>query len=126
MTSSSFLIRIVYYEQPGCARGERLKVITGVGHRPGSAGSAQHSSLEGTLSLREKQMTWKGSCGKMVIAAEGCEAVVTGVDTMRQVWKRCYEAAGGIAHGVGIAKFIIVWDEEGNSRVDKWWVEPWE
>lgn len=51
----------------------------------------------------EKQMTWKGSCGKMVIAAEG-----------------------GIAHGVGIAKFIIVWDEEGNSRVDKWWVEPWE
>lgn len=33
---------------------------------------------------------------------------------------------GGIAHGVGIAKFIIVWDEEGNSRVDKWWVEPWE
>lgn len=27
MTSSSFLIRSVYYEQPGCARGERLKVI---------------------------------------------------------------------------------------------------
>ncbi|MDE7275544.1 MAG: hypothetical protein K2N98_01620 [Lachnospiraceae bacterium] len=33
---------------------------------------------------------------------------------------------GGIAHGVGIAKFIIVWDEDGNSRADKWWVEPWE
>lgn len=33
---------------------------------------------------------------------------------------------GGIAHAVGIAKFIIVWDEEGNSRVEKWWIEPWE
>ena len=33
---------------------------------------------------------------------------------------------GGIVHGVGIAKFIIVWDEDGNSRADKWWVEPWE
>lgn len=33
---------------------------------------------------------------------------------------------GGIAHAVGIAKFIIVWDEDGNSRIDKWWVEPWE
>lgn len=32
---------------------------------------------------------------------------------------------GGHAHGVGIAKFIIVWDEDGNSRVDKWWIEPW-
>ena len=53
-------------------------MITGVGHRPGSAGSAQHSSLEGTLSLREKQMTWKGSCGKMVIAAEGYEAAAGG------------------------------------------------
>lgn len=33
---------------------------------------------------------------------------------------------GGHAHGVGMAKFIIVWDEEGNSRIDKWWIEPRE
>lgn len=33
---------------------------------------------------------------------------------------------GGHSHAVGIAKFIIVWDEDGNSRVDKWWVETWE
>lgn len=26
----------------------------------------------------EKQMTWKGSCGKMVIAAEGYEAAAGG------------------------------------------------
>ena len=32
---------------------------------------------------------------------------------------------GGIAHSVGSAEFIIVWDEEGECDVAKWWVEPW-
>ncbi len=32
---------------------------------------------------------------------------------------------GGIVHSVGSAEFIIVWDEEGECDVAKWWVEPW-
>lgn len=30
---------------------------------------------------------------------------------------------GGSAHEVATAKFIILWDEEGNGYVEKWWVE---
>ncbi|MCM1156613.1 MAG: hypothetical protein NC314_12995 [Roseburia sp.] len=33
---------------------------------------------------------------------------------------------GGIAHGVADVKFLIVWDESGNSHVEKWWIEPYE
>lgn len=32
---------------------------------------------------------------------------------------------GGIAHGLGLAKFLIVWDQNGESRIVKWWIEPW-
>lgn len=31
---------------------------------------------------------------------------------------------GGIVHCVGLAEFIITWDEDGNSHVVKWWIEP--
>ena len=31
--------------------------------------------------------------------------------------------SGGIADSVGDAKFLIVWDEDGSSHVDKWWIE---
>lgn len=31
---------------------------------------------------------------------------------------------GGIAHYIGLAEFIIVWDEDGGSRVVEWWIEP--
>lgn len=30
---------------------------------------------------------------------------------------------GGIAHWVGTAQFLIVWDEKGNSSIAKWWIE---
>lgn len=30
---------------------------------------------------------------------------------------------GGIAHGVGSAYFILLWDEHGNGSVADWWVE---
>ena len=33
---------------------------------------------------------------------------------------------GGIAHGLGFAKFLIVWDENGDGEIVKWWVEPFE
>ncbi len=33
---------------------------------------------------------------------------------------------GGIAHGLGLAKFLIVWDENGEGEIVKWWVEPFE
>lgn len=32
---------------------------------------------------------------------------------------------GGIAHGVGSANFILVWDEDGNGSVADWWVDGW-
>ena len=32
---------------------------------------------------------------------------------------------GGIAHGLGLAKFLIVWDQDGEGRIVKWWIEPW-
>lgn len=32
---------------------------------------------------------------------------------------------GGIAHAVGSAEFILVWDEEESCNVAKWWVEAW-
>ena len=32
---------------------------------------------------------------------------------------------GGIVHGVGLAKFLIVWDQNGEGRIVKWWIEPW-
>lgn len=32
---------------------------------------------------------------------------------------------GGIAHGVGRANFILVWDKDGNGSVADWWVEGW-
>lgn len=30
---------------------------------------------------------------------------------------------GGIVHNVGLAEFIIVWDESGEARIDKFWVD---
>ncbi len=30
----------------------------------------------------------------------------------------------GISNWVGDAKFLIVWDEDGSSRFEKWWIEP--
>lgn len=33
---------------------------------------------------------------------------------------------GGIAHGLGLAKFLIVWDENGEGEIVKWWVEPFD
>lgn len=30
----------------------------------------------------------------------------------------------GISNWVGDAKFLIVWDEDGNSHFEKWWIEP--
>lgn len=30
---------------------------------------------------------------------------------------------GGIVHGVAVARFIILWDENGKSYVDTWWIE---
>lgn len=30
---------------------------------------------------------------------------------------------GGIAHWVGTAQFLIVWDEKGNSSIARWWIE---
>lgn len=30
---------------------------------------------------------------------------------------------GGSAHEVATARFIILWDEDGNSYVEKWWLE---
>ena len=32
---------------------------------------------------------------------------------------------GRIAHGLGLAKFLIVWDQDGEGRIVKWWIEPW-
>lgn len=32
---------------------------------------------------------------------------------------------GGIVHCVGMAEFIIVWDESGKAHIDKFWVESW-
>lgn len=31
----------------------------------------------------------------------------------------------GIAHGLGVVKFLIVWDENGEGQIVKWWIEPW-
>lgn len=31
---------------------------------------------------------------------------------------------GGIVHCIGLAEFIITWDEEGKGHVVKWWIEP--
>lgn len=31
---------------------------------------------------------------------------------------------GGMAHVVGLAKFLIVWDGNGDGQIVKWWVEP--
>lgn len=33
---------------------------------------------------------------------------------------------GGIVHGVATAQFIILWDENGKSYVDTWWIEGQE
>ncbi len=33
---------------------------------------------------------------------------------------------GGTGHGLGFAKFLIVWDENGEGEIVKWWVEPFE
>lgn len=32
---------------------------------------------------------------------------------------------GGVVHGVGAAKFLIIWDSDGEGRIVKWWIEPW-
>ena len=32
---------------------------------------------------------------------------------------------GGIVHGLGLAKFLIVWNQDGEGRIVKWWIEPW-
>lgn len=54
------------------------------------------------------------------------------------LWRSAYEGRdalevseilygeGGVSHGLGLAKFLIVWDENGNGEVVKWWVEPFE
>lgn len=31
---------------------------------------------------------------------------------------------GGIVHGVALAKFLIVWDQNGEGRIVRWWIEP--
>lgn len=31
---------------------------------------------------------------------------------------------GGTMHFLGLAKFLIVWDENGDGQIVKWWVEP--
>lgn len=31
---------------------------------------------------------------------------------------------GGTGHVLGLAKFLIVWDEDGEGKIVKWWVEP--
>lgn len=33
---------------------------------------------------------------------------------------------GGVVHCVGTAFFVLVWDEDGTSRIAEWWVEPGE
>ncbi len=30
---------------------------------------------------------------------------------------------GGIVHGVGRAKFLIVWDADGTGYIVKWWID---
>ena len=32
---------------------------------------------------------------------------------------------GGIVHGLGLAKFLIVWNQDGEGWIVKWWIEPW-
>ncbi|MDE7428583.1 MAG: hypothetical protein K2N00_04815 [Lachnospiraceae bacterium] len=32
---------------------------------------------------------------------------------------------GGIVQGLGLAKFLIIWDSNGEGRIVKWWIEPW-
>ena len=32
---------------------------------------------------------------------------------------------GGIAHGLGLAQFLIIWDSDGEGRIGKWFIEPW-
>ncbi|MCM1183975.1 MAG: hypothetical protein NC337_11435 [Roseburia sp.] len=34
-----------------------------------------------------------------------------------------YLYGGGIADGIGIAKFLIAWDADGTARVVRWWLE---
>lgn len=36
----------------------------------------------------------------------------------------CLYGEGGTLHYIGLAEFIIVWDEDGGSRVVEWWIEP--
>ena len=31
---------------------------------------------------------------------------------------------GGIVHGVGMAKLLIMWDADGTGRIAKWWIRP--
>ena len=31
---------------------------------------------------------------------------------------------GGIVQGVALAKFLIIWDKDGEGRIVKWWIEP--
>lgn len=33
---------------------------------------------------------------------------------------------GGVAHGVGIAQFLITWKEDGTPQVLKWWIEEFQ
>lgn len=33
---------------------------------------------------------------------------------------------GGVSHGLGFAEFLIVWDENGEGEIVKWWVESYE
>lgn len=32
---------------------------------------------------------------------------------------------GGVVHGLGWAEFLIIWDQDGEGRIVKWWIEPW-
>lgn len=52
----------------------------------------------------------------------GLQAVVWEGRNALQVKEYLY-GEGGIAHGVGVACFVLVWDAQGNGSVADWWVE---
>lgn len=105
---------------------------------------------DGTIAVmvtkEEKENTYKASCDylndEIVFEARNLEGNYSGGGSNCRGFYdvRCvpYEdgyalqaseylyGEGGIAHGVADAKFLIVWDEEGSSHVEKWWIEPYE
>ena len=30
---------------------------------------------------------------------------------------------GGNVHCVGIARFLLLWEQDGSGRIEKWWIE---